>query len=53
AKQRHDITLLWEGGVLDLLTRGYNLHYGARSIKHELRCCKRPGLKPSWIQTSG
>ncbi|XP_060744399.1 mitochondrial disaggregase [Tachysurus vachellii] len=36
AKQRHDITLLWERGVLDLLTRGYNLHYGARSIKHEV-----------------
>ncbi|KAK3531880.1 hypothetical protein QTP70_033968 [Hemibagrus guttatus] len=36
AKQRHDITLLWERGVLELLTRGYNLHYGARSIKHEV-----------------
>ncbi|XP_026994645.2 caseinolytic peptidase B protein homolog [Tachysurus fulvidraco] len=36
AKQRHDINLLWERGVLDLLTRGYNLHYGARSIKHEV-----------------
>ncbi|KAF5888455.1 caseinolytic peptidase B protein, partial [Clarias magur] len=35
AKQRHDITLLWDRGVLELLTRGYNLHYGARSIKHE------------------
>ncbi|KAB5550147.1 hypothetical protein PHYPO_G00050480 [Pangasianodon hypophthalmus] len=36
AKQRHDITLLWERAVLELLTRGYNLHYGARSIKHEV-----------------
>ncbi|KAF4085707.1 hypothetical protein AMELA_G00098050 [Ameiurus melas] len=36
AKQRHDITLLWERPVLELLTRGYNLHYGARSIKHEV-----------------
>ncbi|KAF4085709.1 hypothetical protein AMELA_G00098080 [Ameiurus melas] len=36
AKQRHDITLLWERPVLELLTRGYNLNYGARSIKHEV-----------------
>uniref|UniRef100_A0A8C2JU74 ClpB homolog, mitochondrial AAA ATPase chaperonin n=1 Tax=Cyprinus carpio TaxID=7962 RepID=A0A8C2JU74_CYPCA len=37
AKQRHNITLLWERPVLELLVRGYNLHYGARSIKHERR----------------
>ncbi|XP_053363390.1 caseinolytic peptidase B protein homolog isoform X1 [Clarias gariepinus] len=36
AKQRHDITLLWDRAVLELLIRGYNLHYGARSIKHEV-----------------
>ncbi|XP_046891904.1 caseinolytic peptidase B protein homolog [Hypomesus transpacificus] len=36
AKQRHDITLLWDRPVLDLLAGGYNLHYGARSIKHEV-----------------
>ncbi|KAJ8280414.1 hypothetical protein GJAV_G00054280 [Gymnothorax javanicus] len=36
AKQRHNITLLWDSPVLDLLARGYNLHYGARSIKHEV-----------------
>ncbi|KAI5098572.1 caseinolytic peptidase B protein-like [Silurus meridionalis] len=36
AKQRHDITLLWDRDVLELLTRGYNVHYGARSIKHEV-----------------
>ncbi|KAJ0022188.1 hypothetical protein NQD34_009678 [Periophthalmus magnuspinnatus] len=36
AKQRHDITLQWERPVLDLLARGYNVHYGARSIKHEV-----------------
>uniref|UniRef100_A0AAY4EQ40 Uncharacterized protein n=1 Tax=Denticeps clupeoides TaxID=299321 RepID=A0AAY4EQ40_9TELE len=39
AKQRHNITLLWDGAVLDLLTGGYNLHYGARSIKHEVERC--------------
>ncbi|XP_060799403.1 mitochondrial disaggregase isoform X2 [Neoarius graeffei] len=39
AKQRHDITLLWERAVLELLIRGYNLHYGARSIKHEVERC--------------
>ncbi|XP_061073512.1 mitochondrial disaggregase isoform X2 [Conger conger] len=36
AKQRHNITLQWESPVLDLLAGGYNLHYGARSIKHEV-----------------
>ncbi|XP_034148359.1 caseinolytic peptidase B protein homolog isoform X1 [Esox lucius] len=36
AKQRHEITLLWDRPVLDLLAGGYNLHYGARSIKHEV-----------------
>uniref|UniRef100_A0A673BBV2 ClpB homolog, mitochondrial AAA ATPase chaperonin n=1 Tax=Sphaeramia orbicularis TaxID=375764 RepID=A0A673BBV2_9TELE len=36
AKQRHDITLKWDRPVLDLLAGGYNMHYGARSIKHEV-----------------
>ncbi|XP_069748298.1 mitochondrial disaggregase [Narcine bancroftii] len=36
AKQRHDITLLWDRHVMDVLAEGYNLHYGARSIKHEV-----------------
>ncbi|XP_078102503.1 mitochondrial disaggregase [Sander vitreus] len=36
AKQRHDITLQWERPVLELLAGGYNMHYGARSIKHEV-----------------
>ncbi|XP_034024082.1 caseinolytic peptidase B protein homolog [Thalassophryne amazonica] len=36
AKQRHDITLQWDRPVLDLLADGYNVHYGARSIKHEV-----------------
>ncbi|XP_066555321.1 mitochondrial disaggregase [Amia ocellicauda] len=36
AKQRHNINLLWDREVMDLLVGGYNLHYGARSIKHEV-----------------
>ncbi|KAM5180995.1 mitochondrial disaggregase isoform 2-T2 [Mantella aurantiaca] len=36
AKQRHDITLQWDCEVMDVLTDGYNVHYGARSIKHEV-----------------
>ncbi|XP_029457904.1 LOW QUALITY PROTEIN: caseinolytic peptidase B protein homolog [Rhinatrema bivittatum] len=36
AKQRHNITLLWDREVMDVLADGYNLHYGARSIKHEV-----------------
>uniref|UniRef100_A0A8C5ERK5 ClpB homolog, mitochondrial AAA ATPase chaperonin n=1 Tax=Gouania willdenowi TaxID=441366 RepID=A0A8C5ERK5_GOUWI len=36
AKQRHNINLEWDRPVLDLLAGGYNMHYGARSIKHEV-----------------
>ncbi|XP_043382921.1 caseinolytic peptidase B protein homolog isoform X2 [Chelonia mydas] len=36
AKVRHNITLLWDREVMDVLADGYNLHYGARSIKHEV-----------------
>ncbi|KAG8431500.1 hypothetical protein GDO86_018536 [Hymenochirus boettgeri] len=36
AKQRHNITLLWDGEVMDVLADGYNVHYGARSVKHEV-----------------
>ena len=28
--------LLWDGPVLDLLSQGYNVAYGARSVKHEV-----------------
>ncbi|KAM4046780.1 mitochondrial disaggregase [Anomaloglossus baeobatrachus] len=36
AKQRHEITLIWDREVMDVLADGYNVHYGARSIKHEV-----------------
>ncbi|XP_068627678.1 mitochondrial disaggregase-like isoform X2 [Battus philenor] len=36
AKSRHDVELRWEGGVLGALADGYDVHYGARSIKHEV-----------------
>ncbi|NXU95409.1 CLPB protein, partial [Xiphorhynchus elegans] len=36
AKARHNITMLWDREVMDVLADGYNLHYGARSIKHEV-----------------
>uniref|UniRef100_A0A8C6XJZ9 ClpB family mitochondrial disaggregase n=1 Tax=Naja naja TaxID=35670 RepID=A0A8C6XJZ9_NAJNA len=36
AKARHNITLIWDREVMDVLADGYNLHYGARSIKHEV-----------------
>ncbi|KYO49179.1 caseinolytic peptidase B protein-like protein [Alligator mississippiensis] len=36
AKMQHNITLLWDREVMDVLVDGYNLHYGARSIKHEV-----------------
>ncbi|CAH0721375.1 unnamed protein product, partial [Brenthis ino] len=36
ARTRHNIELKWEGGVLGALADGYDVHYGARSIKHEV-----------------
>ncbi|XP_072849494.2 mitochondrial disaggregase [Pogona vitticeps] len=36
AQARHNITLVWDREVMDVLADGYNLHYGARSIKHEV-----------------
>ncbi|KAM3958148.1 mitochondrial disaggregase isoform 1-T2 [Aphomia sociella] len=36
ARTRHSVELHWEGGVLGALADGYDVHYGARSIKHEV-----------------
>ena len=29
--------LTWDRQVIDVLADGYDVHYGARSIKHEVR----------------
>ncbi|XP_042319527.1 caseinolytic peptidase B protein homolog [Sceloporus undulatus] len=42
AKVRHNITLVWDREVMDVLADGYHLHYGARSIKHEVQCWVAP-----------
>jgi len=34
--ERHDMEVRFDPAVLDLLADGYNVHYGARSIKHEV-----------------
>eukprot|EP01083_Nonionella_stella_P047286 126552_1 len=36
ARERHDVTLTWTPEVVSKLESGYNIHYGARSIKHEV-----------------
>ncbi|XP_066018038.1 mitochondrial disaggregase isoform X2 [Pocillopora verrucosa] len=36
ALNRHDIHMSWDKEVLDVLADGYNIHYGVRSIKHEV-----------------
>ena len=36
AKSKHDIDLIWDTQVLNHLADGYNVYYGARSIKHEV-----------------
>lgn len=36
AKERHMIELKWDCEVLSILADGYDIHYGARSIKYEV-----------------
>ena len=36
AQKRHNVDVVWDNQVLDYLADGYNVYYGARSIKHEV-----------------
>ena len=36
AAEKHSMELVFDPVVLDVLADGYNVHYGARSIKHEV-----------------
>ncbi|XP_006826127.2 mitochondrial disaggregase-like, partial [Saccoglossus kowalevskii] len=36
AKKNHNMQIEWDRQVLDVLADGYNVRYGARSIKHEV-----------------
>jgi len=36
AKEKHSIELSWDRQVIDVLADGYDVHYGARSIRHEV-----------------
>jgi ATP-dependent Clp protease ATP-binding subunit ClpB len=36
AKAKHNVDILWDKAVLHYLADGYNVYYGARSIKHEV-----------------
>jgi len=36
AREKHCVELKWDNRVLEALSQGYNVHYGARSIKHEV-----------------
>lgn len=36
ARERHGVRLDWDRAVLAALAEGYNVYYGARSIKHEV-----------------
>ncbi|RCH95406.1 hypothetical protein CU098_009650 [Rhizopus stolonifer] len=36
SRKRHGITMTWETDVVDALADGYNIRYGARSIKYEV-----------------
>jgi len=36
AKKNNSIELTWDEKVIDVICKGYDIHYGARSIKHEV-----------------
>lgn len=36
AQNKHEIELEWDHNVIDVLADGYDVHYGARSIKYEV-----------------
>jgi hypothetical protein len=36
AKEKHGMILEWDRNALDFLVNGYDINYGARSIKHEV-----------------
>jgi ATP-dependent Clp protease ATP-binding subunit ClpB len=36
AMEKHKIKLVWDHSVLAVLADGYDVHYGARSIKYEV-----------------
>ena len=36
AKDQHNIDLIWDRKALDCLADGYDINYGARSLKHEV-----------------
>jgi ATP-dependent Clp protease ATP-binding subunit ClpB len=37
AKEQHNIDIIWDRKALDCLADGYDINYGARSLKHEVR----------------
>lgn len=36
AKKNNSLEMTWDDKVVDLIIKGYDIHYGARSIKHEV-----------------
>lgn len=36
AKKKNSIEMTWDKEVVDVICKGYDIHYGARSIKHEV-----------------
>jgi ATP-dependent Clp protease ATP-binding subunit ClpB len=36
AKDQHNIDIIWDRKALDCLADGYDINYGARSLKHEV-----------------
>lgn len=36
AKDQHNIDIIWDRKAIDCLADGYDINYGARSLKHEV-----------------
>jgi ATP-dependent Clp protease ATP-binding subunit ClpB len=50
AKKRHGLDLSWSEEVPALIARGYDVHYGARSLKYELDRQVINKLAQAWEQ---
>ena len=45
AKEQHNIDIIWDRKALDCLANGYDINYGARSLKHEVPISSFPFLQ--------
>lgn len=49
AKEQHNIDIIWDRKALDCLANGYDINYGARSLKHEVILPSSMSEKPCFF----